>query len=83
MKNPRILEVIDGAREARGMTRAVMADKMETESGYPWDKEKLDKIFGSCSCPRAETLFLMMTVVGMTCWPWKWTRGSKRGVEIE
>lgn len=81
MKNPAMLVFLDGARSAKGMTRAKMAEAMEEESGEPWDKEKLDKIFGSCSVPRAETLFLMLKVLGLACWPWEWCRSMKGGLE--
>lgn len=58
------------------MSRAEMAEKMEKESGEPWDKGKLDKALNGEFCPRAEALFLMMKVVGMSAYPWQWCRSD-------
>ena len=77
MVRPKILELIDAQRIAKGMTREEMAGKMQDESGESWDKEKLDKAMTQCSCPRAETVFLMMKVLGMPCWPWEYCQSIK------
>ncbi len=74
----KILEIIEGTRKARGMTRSELAEKM----GGAWDKEKLDKLFENVnSCPRAETLAEIFQALGMPTYPPEWFRAKQRGDE--
>lgn len=79
MKRPQMLETLDGMRASQNMTREVMAEKMERESGEPWDKSKLDKTLTSESMPRTETYCLMLTVLKQPTLPWKWCRSKRSG----
>jgi hypothetical protein len=83
VNSPKMLEVIDATRTAMGMTRADMALKMEEESGEAWDKEKLDKVLTARSMPRVETLFLMLKVLRMPCWPWEWCQATREAKSHE
>lgn len=78
-----MLEFIDGTRQALKMSREVMANKMEKKSGESWDKGKLDKTLTSESCPRAETVFLMLEVLGMAGYPFEWCRSKRVSEEDE
>ena len=73
----KILEHIEGVRQAKGLTRQQMAELMG--SGY--SKESLDKIFQSKHCPRAETIALMLKVLNQPTFPPEWFRSKKWGEE--
>ena len=79
----KMVEVIEGTRIARGMTRSKMAEEMQEESNETWTKEKLDKVLSGDFCPRTETVFLMLKVLGMACYPWDWCRSKKVGGDEE
>lgn len=73
----KIIDVIEGFRKAKGLTRAQVAEKM----GDPWDKEKLDKVLSGEFCPRAETIAEIMEALEMPTYPANWFRSKKRGGE--
>ena len=80
----KILEFIEGHRKMKGLTRAELADKMNDIVGYDaYSKDKLDDIFGEESCPRAETLALMMEALDMPTYPYAWYRAKKGRREEE
>lgn len=75
----KIIDVVEGFRKAKGLTRAQLAEKM----GEPWDKEKLDKVLSGDYCPRAETIAELMEALDMPTYPAAWFRSKKNGGTYE